>query len=530
MAAIRAGPAIDTVGPMTLLRPIDQSRALERRIPMRQLLDIPGLRGAQLVAGGSGDDRLVTGVNVMQVPTDRFARRGVLLLAAGSVLAGSEDAAGLLAGLVRRRAAGLAVRAHGLRELLPPAALAVADQHRFPLIELPERAHLNDLMTELLETIVTDQYRALRADADVRDHLTAFVLSGGGLEALPDAIAETVAGDVVAFDAEGRRLAASEGADVEAAARVAQAWVRDPSPEPQEVPGEGWIVWPLLAGSERLGALVARPAHDDHGVVPAALQHGAANASLQILQEREAAEAVARLRDGFFRDLLRGSLEVAAAERRAAAIGWQPGGYRILMTGAGVVSAARLSELAGGGLAVHQDDASLAVLPHPGADLDALEHALEDVHLGVSLPHTGLDELPVALAEAREALRAARRFDRRVRLRRFEDLGLLQMLSHMPTEELARYHRDVLRPLDTQPDDARATLLATLELLLETGLNVAETARRGGWHYNTVRYRVTRLSELLGPFMTDGTSLESLALALLVRAELHTTDGGGIDG
>jgi purine catabolism regulator len=497
---------------------------LERRIRVRDLLAFPGLDEARLVAGENGLDRLLAGINVMQVPTDRFARRGGMLLAAASVFSDLPDVEPLLEGLVRRRVAGLAIRGGAFGEILPASSLELANRRGLPLIELPATTHLDDLMTNLLETLVANQYHALRAAADVRDRLTGYVLSGGGLDGLPDAIAEIVEGDVVAFDPRGAELAASADADVAAASRIAASWVGHVSREPLEAPGEGWVIWPVLAGPERLGALVAKPPRDRNGVVFAALQHGATNAALQMLHEREASAADARLREGFFRDLLHGSLEAQAAERRAAAIGWVPDGYRVLLTRGSALTGPEIARLAGSALVVEHAGASLAVLPDPGGDVDALVPALSGGHSGVSSPHSGLDSLPHALAEADEALGAAERFDRRMPMRNFEDLGPLRMLAHVPAEELETFHREVLGALDAQPDDVRANLLLTLEVLLETGLNVAETARRGDWHYNTVRYRVARLTELLGPFISDGACLESLSLALLVRAELGKID------
>jgi purine catabolism regulator len=91
----------------------------------------------------------------------------------------------------------------------------------------------------------------------------------------------------------------------------------------------------------------------------------------------------------------------------------------------------------------------------------------------------------------------------------------------VPREELVAFSDHVLRPIDELEEERRQIMLDTLELLIETDLNVAATARQGGWHYNTVRYRIRRLSELVGPFPQNGECLQSLALALLIRAELN---------
>ena len=503
---------------MIELRPIDSSSAFGRQLRVADLFRLPGMSTARVVAGHDGLDRRVATINVMQVPTDRYAKRDGLLLAAASAFAEIDNAAELLERLVGRHAAALAVRGAPLPRTLGDDAIQVAERRGLPLIELPAATHLDELMSELLETLVADQYRDLRAAGAVRDRLTEYVLSGGGLDGLPDAMAEIVNGDVVAYDACGRRLSASFDANVEAADGVASAWAVSPSRDPVEAAG-GWVLWPVDAGSERLGALVARPPGREP-VVFAALEHGATNAALQMLHEREARATDAHLRAGFFRDLLQGSLDAQAADRRARAIGWVPGTYRVLLIESADAGAVDVAGLTAEPLVVEYAGATLAVLAEPGGGLARVRSSLRDRHMGVSAPREGVGALPQAVAEAREALDAARRFDGSRRVRHFEDLGSLRMLARVPVGELIAFHHEVLGPLDALSEELREPLLATLELLLATGLNLAETGRRGGWHYNTVRYRVARLMDLFGPFAEDGATVEALSLALLLRAEL----------
>jgi purine catabolism regulator len=503
--------------------------SLGGHLRVRDVLAFPALRGARVVAGEAGLSRALLRVNVMQAPTAEVARPDQLILASSSAFDELDDAAGLIGALAERGVAALAASRPTLRKL-EPAGPRVARERSLPLVELPADTHLTALLTDLLESLVASQATHLRQAAAVRDELVEVVISGAGLERLADAIARLAGGSVAIVDSDGATLAASDDADAGAAQRVAAVWLRAGWSAPADA-GDGWIVWPIVAAGTRLGCVAALLREPREPVMLAAVQSGARSAAFEILHQLEEASAVTRLTEQFVRDLLVGALDPVAARNRASAVGWDSRHpYRILLARAAgavpeVVDAARRVSSAGLVIVYNGDCLLLGPAAADPEDLfaraaEALAAHSDDVRVGLSAPHTEIAQLPAAYTEAREALSCAEHFDRRARWREFDPHSPLRMLSCVPVEQLRRFERDTLAPLDRLGAEQAHALVGTLRLLVDTGLNVAETARRGGWHYNTVRYRVARLSELLGPFMEDGDRLDSITLALLLRREL----------
>ncbi|GAA1972760.1 hypothetical protein GCM10009798_37430 [Nocardioides panacihumi] len=136
--------------------------------------------------------------------------------------------------------------------------------------------------------------------------------------------------------------------------------------------------------------------------------------------------------------------------------------------------------------------------------------------VGVSRVAASLHELPEAYAQAQRAVEVGRRVHGGGSTTFFDSLGLHRLIALIPDQsELRSFAHDVLGPLADDTTEA-ADLRRTLQVLLDTNFNVAEAARSQFFHYNTMRYRVSKLERLLGPLSEDPHLRLDVAVALRV--------------
>jgi len=136
----------------------------------------------------------------------------------------------------------------------------------------------------------------------------------------------------------------------------------------------------------------------------------------------------------------------------------------------------------------------------------------------VSRTVTSVAGLPAAYDEALTAVHVGRRVSGESALTHFDQLGIYRLLALIPDgTDLTRFVQESLGDLAGDSSPENADLRHTLSVLLDTNLNVAETARQLFFHYNTLRYRIAKLERMLGPFTTDPQLRLTLALALRIH-------------
>src|SRR4051812_13209443 len=570
-------------------------------LTVEEALQLPGLSGTSVAAGAAGLGRVVRHM-VVDDPSDPLAGAGPdVLVVLGARLPPADPAhcRALVERLDGMGTAALAFRRTDGPAPVPGEGLAEADRRGLPVLALPGSLRMDEVVSEVLGTVVTKQGQALALTSRMDDEFMEVALTGGGLAQVAQRLAVMLEGTAVLGLGPDREVVTSAGPREDVEEISDWLWLLDAAaddalaeltplrrlsgvradqtvvtpadvladadlspadgillvPGHHELPGGvgEYAVAPIMAGDQRHGWLVA--VHRTGAMMLGAgsvLERAAVIAALSVIRLQAVHSVELRFQGDLVRRLVGGS--VGHTERTLAytrSFGWRlDGPVAVLVTATETVADATadptkaldvLDRLADGWRAALEPEvagaavAALAteivtLLPLDGRtpeEVSALVSAVtfrvngrlrrvgRVLGTGIGRPADSLSALAEAHRQAQRALGVGQETHGGASVTHFDQLGVFRLLSLIPdSTELRSYVDEVLGPLADATDPDSADLRETLRVLLETNLNVAESARRLHFHYNTMRYRIGKLERLRGPFTTDPTLRLTLLLSL----------------
>ncbi|GLW63114.1 CdaR family transcriptional regulator [Actinomadura rubrobrunea] len=543
-------------------------------LPVSEVLGVSTLAGARLIGGRSGLDRIVQRLNVMEVPDIlAWVKPNELLLTTGYPLRNTPQSLdNLVADLDERGLAALAIKLGRYLDSLPAEMIEQADRRGFPLILLPDDVGFDDILNQVLTDILNRQAAVLARTEEVHRALVQIVLCGGGLQEVVDEVASLLDVAVVVLDSDQRVLA---GAGPDEHIQAMRAFdVLSGRPGVCANGGGDHLVVPVVAGGFDHGRIIAySPAGTLREADLGILERAATVAALVVTKQQAVAAVESKYRADYLRDILSGRAgDDDRVIAHCAGFGWdldrpvmvvvaeldgrsRPADGQSALNGHGAeprggrgaeerVAQERLASAWSTAVRRHDRGAAVASFAHEvvavvGAgegDETALSSgpvqamlkeasAIFAEHLssrrtfstGISRTVRSPSALPEAYEQAVKAVRVGRQLHGDGARAHFDQLGVYRLLSLVSDpQELHAFVRETLGELAGDDEPELVDLRRTLQVLLETNLNVAETARRLHFHYNTLRYRIGKLERMLGPFTEDAHLRLNLTLALHV--------------
>ena len=484
-------------------------------ITVREVLTLAALRGNFVVAGQNGLERVVTGVNVMEVPDiESFVKRGELLLTTAYPLREHpEDLAVLVHTLSRLGLAALAVKTGRYLERLPDDALAMANELGLPVILLAEDTSFNEVIGAVLAIVLTE-YGADPAGAEeIRERLTGVALAGGGLMEIARTLAGALDRHVSILDPEGVVL--GEGGVL-----------------PDENVGESWE-FPVTVGGRERGLIIVNGTDEPTLGQRRLVRQACFAAGMHIAQALASLELDRQMRVLFLEELVAGkAVDESLVRERSRLFGWDfRSDHAVILARLGqelgdsvVVSAARTG-LPRGGLAWARGQEVVAIVPAesipteavPWLQADSWRKALEragggdgELRPGRGAPFVG-GRVVTPLAAPHNFAQATGRKNVR-----HDVLTLERVILSVPADLLAELIHRELGPIVDADIANGSDLCATLEMFLGTG-NAADAARRLFIHYNTMKHRMSRIAGLITADLSDPRARLRLSFALQAR-------------
>ena len=544
-------------------------------VTVRQILALPVLDDARLLAGEDGLERRVTSVTVGEVPDiAEWLSGGELVLSTLFAVKGDpERQREFCKRVMMADAAALFVKTTRFVENLPADIIELAEKRKFPIVEVPQSLRWTRLMQDATEVIINRQASQLEQSQSVHRDLLGIVIRGGGWVELADEASRLLESPVVILDASFELLAAS--GDLPVAAAYLVAGLRRPQTrerfavmgstqkpfriEEDSLPS--MFALPIVASRERLGYLcVLTDAEElsDNGVL--ILEHSATIAALEMAQDRVRFETEVRLKGDFVDDVISGGERSGdSLLRRGSFLGCDLSqGAAVILVGIdevdGLVHQRGLDQeeldrkmeqffTQSSRLVARSEVSSLVSLKsgrvvifvcgataHDPIALRRLAASLQEsaqntVGLSTSVGIGGFTayaaQMDRGYQEALVALKVGRKLEGPGSVMHFYDVGtyrlLLDIYERDPGEIQALYE-DTIGPVDRYDEANGTQLTRTLAVFFKNNERLTETAAELYAHRHTIRYRLEKIAEISGlnPFETEHK--ERLGLGLKARS------------
>lgn len=463
------------------------------------LLRLPAWEGTRLVAGAAGAHRRVTGANVMEVPDiGRYVKAGEVLLTTGYAVRDDPEALlRLVRLLAAHQLAGLAVKIHRYIDEIPKAVLEAADDLSFPVLALAESASFNDMVRSVLVAVLS---ASAASTTSIRERLTTIALGGGGVTDIQRTLSSALDRDVSVI-------------------------------EGQTASDTAWQ-FPVTIGARPWGALVIHGEEELTETQWELVRQAAFAVGMHVAQARASVELDRRLKVLALEELVSEGPHSEPVLLEYARLYTVPtGGPRAVWVArcspeVELVDVQHLAELVvGPGATAWGRGHDIVVIVGASAAVrqdgpvrrwrDALRAAgVAQVVVGLGEAVDNLDALSHSHTTAMDALRIALATGRKVA--RYDAVAFERLVDNIPHEVLSRYVELTIGDLLRHDERENTQLADTLWAYLGTG-NGALAARKLHVHYNTLKYRLGQLHDLLGEDFGDPRVRLRLLFALEAR-------------
>ncbi len=539
-------------------------------VPLSAILELHLLANTKVLAGKAGLSRVVTSVNVLEVPDilDWVSHGQLLITTAYPYKNNTEMLGELIPRLHKAGVAGIGIKPKRYINEVPDNVLEIADRLAFPIVEVPQEISFSEIITAALTLVMDRQTRVLEEIHALHQSLTRTMLSGGNLSEICGILYQRFENSVaISSDFFSSFAINTSPEKYPYIYNVLQTEKQAPHIQ-EELPGASVRTKDMFADTpyERIKV----PIYSDqvlfghiyiwediraiNNLELSAIESVTSLIALDITKKISMLEMENSHKSGFLDDLLSSdsrrqqkalsnarlydfnpkAAHTVAVVRpcssknvfRSAGKTW----FRLNTNLVGILQR-QIKSNSFKILYVNNDSSLVMLCEMPGiedsateircfmqnlAALLGTEYLEGEVSIGVGRMYEETSDLYKSYAEARRAVNCSHM--EKGNLAFFEDLGACRLLAYDSIRQEGKAFCDeVLRPLMEYDEENDGELVKTLAAYFDCGNNLTQLAERLGVHYNTAVYRMQQIRKLTGCGMDKAAQVMDFRVALLLH-------------
>lgn len=528
-------------------------------------LNLPNFSDLNLLAGENGLDRELTNVTVVDTPDGtNWLNGGEFVITTAYMLHEEKDLLEFLQVLHEKQAAGVGIKENRYITTIPEAALKMADELNLPLISVPEAYPFVDIINPVLTQIISRQSLLLTQANKIHKEFLGLAINNNSVPEILKTLSSIIRISCAFIDTHFRNIFFSD----ESSSLMQKLQDADMESITSEFL-EQYDYYTVANKNEQFGFLLFEKGclqMQENGNMQTALEYASIVLILHIQVQIANQQMAEKYKASFLEDLLTNNVKTdVEIHNRARLYGWDftNGGLaavvdinnikkyftdhldsntnRMLEEATEIIfrhSIQEMHQMFPQSKYFRQSDLIVFIISMPENSREGLPEQLEQtfrrlqsrlkmvspftITLGIGQYYENIRDISKSYSEARVAINLGYSLQWFDRILFYNRLGLYRLLAPvMNSPESEELCIQYIQPLEDYDRKYHGELLPTLQEILQNGWNLKESAAGLYIHYNSIKYRYSKICKVLNLDLADHNNRSLVEIAMKLYLLKH---------
>lgn len=528
-------------------------------------LNLPNFSDLNLLAGENGLARELTNVTVVDTPDGtNWLNGGEFVITTAYMLHEEKDLLEFLQVLHEKQAAGVGIKENRYITTIPEAALKMADELNLPLISVPEAYPFVDIINPVLTQIISRQSLLLTQANKIHKEFLGLAINNNSVPEILKTLSSIIRISCAFIDTHFRNIFFSD----ESSSLMQKLQDADMESITSEFL-EQYDYYTVANKNEQFGFLLFEKGclqMQENGNMQTALEYASIVLILHIQVQIANQQMAEKYKASFLEDLLTNNVKTdVEIHNRARLYGWDftNGGLaavvdinnikkyftdhldsntnRMLEEATEIIfrhSIQEMHQMFPQSKYFRQSDLIVFIISMPEENREGLPEQLEQtfrrlqsrlkmvspftITLGIGQYYENIRDISKSYSEARVAINLGYSLQWFDRILFYNRLGLYRLLAPvMNSPESEELCIQYIQPLEDYDRKYHGELLPTLQEILQNGWNLKESAAGLYIHYNSIKYRYSKICKVLNLDLTDHNNRSLVEIAMKLYLLKH---------